>query len=177
MKNRFNIKKLLISTLFSVIALVIFVIEAQIPFPVSIYGLKPGLANIVILFVLFLGGKWKARDLFLIFLVRVLLAAFITGQTMSLIYSLTGGIAALLTMIAVKAGFKNAPAPFVSVTGAIAHNTGQLAAAAFVLQSTSVFAYFPVLIAGGIISGLLTGFVVWGLFRTYPKFISYINYI
>jgi len=166
--------KTALMALFSVIALVIFIVEAQIPFSFTVPGLKPGLANIVTLFMLFLGANWKARDVFLVFLTRVLLAALITGQAMTLIFSLTGGVCALLIMLVVRKTLKTAAAPVVSVAGAIMHNIGQLSVAA-VLTSVSVFAYTPVLIIGGIISGLLTGFAVWLLFRLHPKFINFIN--
>lgn len=175
MSMKINTKKLTLTALFAVIALVIFVIEAQIPLPFFAPGLKLGLANIVILFVLFLGENWKARDVFLIFLVRVILAAFITGHPMSLIFSFTGGLFALLVMLAMKRFIKEPPIPVVSVGGAVFHNMGQILAAAVVMRSASVFAYLPVLVAGGIISGLLTGFAVLVLFKTHPKFIGFIR--
>jgi heptaprenyl diphosphate synthase len=170
-----NTKKLTLTAFFAVIALIIFIVEAQIPLPVRVPGLKPGLANIVILFVLFLGEAWKARDVFMIFLVRVLLAALITGNLMSLIFSFTGGLFALLAMLAMKAVFKDAAIPVVSVAGALAHNAGQITAAAVIMKSTSVFAYTPALVVGGIISGMLTGFAVYFLFKTHPKFIGFIG--
>jgi len=165
---KINTKKLSLTALFAVIALIIFIVEAQIPLPVRVPGLKLGLANIVTLFILFLGGMWGARDVFMVLLVRVLLAAFITGNLMSLLFSFTGGMLALLVMLAVKQTLKNAPIPVVSVAGALAHNAGQLAIAAVIMGSTSVFFYSPMLVAGGIISGLLTGFTVsFILFRLY----------
>ena len=169
---RYNAHKVSAMALFAVIALVIFAVESKIPPPLPLPGIKLGLANVVNLFMLFLGERWKPRDVFMVFLTRVLLAAFITGQGMSLIYSITGGVFAITAMIAVK---KKLPIPAVSVAGAIAHNLGQISAAALVLGSGNVFLYLPVLAAGGIISGLLTGFAVWTLFRLRPKFISYIN--
>jgi heptaprenyl diphosphate synthase len=172
---KINTKKLIFTAFFAVIALIIFIIEAQIPLPVRVPGLKLGLANIVIMFVLFLGGQWKTRDVFMIFFVRVLLAGFITGNLMSLIFSFTGGFFALLVMLTMKRIFKDAAIPVVSVAGALAHNAGQIAAAALIMQNTSVLIYLPVLIAGGIISGLLTGFAVYSLFKTHPKFIRFIG--
>jgi len=171
---KINTKKLTLTAFFAVIALIIFVIEAQIPLPFVVPGLKLGLANIVILFMLFLGGSWKARDVFMVFLVRVLLAVFITGSLMSLLYSFTGGLLALLVMLTMRVAFKEAAVPVISVFGAIAHNAGQITVAALILQSGSVFAYLPALVAGGIISGLLTGFAVYLLLKTHPKFIGFL---
>jgi heptaprenyl diphosphate synthase len=167
-------RKTALMALFAVIALVIFIVEAQIPFSFTVPGLKPGLANIVTLFMLFLGGDWKSRDVFLVLLTRVLLAALITGRAMTLLYSVTGGICALVIMLTVKRIFKSAPATAVSVAGAITHNIGQLTVAAFV-TSAGVFMYTPVLIISGIVSGLLTGIAVRVLFKLHPRFINYIN--
>ncbi|MCL2639051.1 MAG: Gx transporter family protein [Oscillospiraceae bacterium] len=172
---KYNTKKLTLTALFAAIALIIFIIEAQIPLSFSVPGLKLGLANIVTLLILFLGGSWKARDAFLVLLVRVLLAAFITGNTMSFAFSFAGGLLALGVMLAVKMALKDEAIPVVSVAGALAHNAGQIAMAALYMQSTSVFAYFPALIAGGIISGLFTGFAVYYLFKKHPKFIGFIG--
>jgi heptaprenyl diphosphate synthase len=172
---KINTKKLTLTALFAVIALIIFIIEAQISLPFyRVPGFKLGLANIVTLFMLFLGGSWKARDVFLVLLTRVLLAAFITGNPISLLFGFSGGMFALAVMLALKTLDKNMPIPVVSVAGAIAHNAGQITAAAVYMQTASVFTYLPALVAGGIISGLLTGFAVFLLFKIHPKFIKFL---
>ena len=172
---KIDTKKLALTAVFAVIALIIFVIEAQIPLTFAAPGLKLGLANIVILFVLFLGDNWKSRDVFMIFIVRVLLAALITGQLMSLIFSFTGGLFALIIMLVMKKVIKEPPIPVVSVGGAVCHNLGQITTAAVMMRSASVLAYLPALIAGGIISGLLTGIAVFILYETRPRFIGFLR--
>jgi heptaprenyl diphosphate synthase len=173
---KFNVKKLTLTALFAGFALIIFIIEAQISLPFfRVPGFKLGLANIVTLFMLFLGGFWKARDVFLVLLVRVLLAAFITANLVSLFFSFSGGVFALAVILLLKTLVKDMPIPVVSVAGAIAHNAGQITAAALYMQTASVFAYLPALVAGGIISGLLTGFAVYLLFKTHPRFINFIG--
>jgi heptaprenyl diphosphate synthase len=173
---KINTKKLILTALFAGLALIIFIIEAQIPLPFyRVPGFKLGLANIVTLFMLFLGGAWKASDVFLVLLTRVFLAAFITGNLISLLFSFSGGVLALAVMLTLKTLIKNMPIPVVSVAGALAHNAGQLAAAALYMRSMSVFFYFPALVAGGIISGLLTGFAVYILFKKHTKFIGFIG--
>jgi len=172
-----NVKKLSFMALFSVVALTIFILESFIPMPFP-PGIKPGFANIITLFLLFLGENWKVRDVFMVFLTRTLLAAFITGQGMSLIYSFTGGVSALLVMAVIKKILNDSSysvIPIVSVTGALTHNLGQITTAALLMQSKSVLVYLPALVAGGIISGLLTGFAVWFIFKAHPKFINYIK--
>lgn len=40
------------------IALTIFLVEAQIPAPLPVPGVKPGLANIVTVYAMFFLGRW-----------------------------------------------------------------------------------------------------------------------
>ena len=53
-----SVKHLVTLAMFTTMALVIFVVEAQIPVPVPIPGIKLGLANIITLFVL---QKYRVR--------------------------------------------------------------------------------------------------------------------
>lgn len=144
-------------------------------------GVKPGFSNIITLFVLYLGKEWSGKDAGLILAVRILLGALIMGQPMTLIYSLAGGLSALFSMLILRraaAGKKFViPAPILSVTGALFHNTAQILTAAVVLGSVSVFAYFPALIFSGILSGLLTGFAIYFLYKSRPRFIEYFRCI
>ena len=47
-----SVKHLVMLAMFTTMALTIFVVEAQIPIPVPIYGVKLGLANVITLIVL-----------------------------------------------------------------------------------------------------------------------------
>lgn len=76
-------------SLLTTVALIIFVIEANIPPLTSVPGVKMGLANIVTLSVFYLYGR---KDALLVLLVRVVLGAFASGQIMTLPYSLSGGL-------------------------------------------------------------------------------------
>lgn len=159
----------------SAIALAMFVIELQIPSLTTIPAVKLGLANIVTLFLLFLGGEWKIRDICAVLAVRIALGAFVTGQLMSLVFSGIGGVVALVFMLLSKKLFGEKLLPMVSVFGGIGHNIGQITAACFVYGSASVLYYLPVLLFSGIISGLLTGFCVYSLYKSHPKFIGFLR--
>jgi heptaprenyl diphosphate synthase len=52
-----TIKKLALMAILTAIALIIFIVEAQIPLPVPVAGVKLGLANAVTLFALFYGVR------------------------------------------------------------------------------------------------------------------------
>ena len=55
-----RVKRLTRCALLTAIALAIFVLEAQIPIPFPVPGMKLGLSNIITLFALFSFG-WKTR--------------------------------------------------------------------------------------------------------------------
>lgn len=81
-------KKMTLLALLAAIALTIFMIEAQIPSPVPIPGVKLGLANIVTVFTVFvLGPKEGAAVL----AVRVFLGAVFAGNFSTILYSAARG--------------------------------------------------------------------------------------
>jgi len=119
-------RRLPLLALYTVIALVIFVAEAQIPLPVPLPGVKLGLANIVTLAALYFLGR---REAGLILTARILLGAFLTGVPSMLLFSASGGLFAFLVMALAQKLLPREQIWVVSALGAIAHNTGQLLAA------------------------------------------------
>ena len=92
-------KKLTLLALLAAIALTIFMIEAQIPSPVPIPGVKLGLANIVTVFTVFvLGSKEGAAVL----AVRFFLGAVFAGNFSTILYSAAGGVCAIGVTIALR---------------------------------------------------------------------------
>ena len=81
-------RKLALMALLTAIALTIFVVEAQIPAPVPVPGVKLGLANIVTLITMKLLGKKEAGA---VLLVRVLMGAMFAGSPSTLLFSAAGG--------------------------------------------------------------------------------------
>lgn len=149
-----SLKKLTTLSMFTVIALTIFVIESAIPVPVPLPGIKLGLSNIITLIVLLNFGPMEAL---LVLICRIFIATLFTGQAMSLLYSLCGGILCLIAMTIVNR-FLNGHFIFLtSVFGALFHNMGQIAVAYFITDTIGIFAYLPFLILSGIFTGLFTG--------------------
>ncbi len=91
-----NTKKLTELSLLTAVALIIFVVELQIPNPIPIPGAKLGLANIISVYAVY---QYRAREVFLIVVVRILLGAFFSGNMMALLYSLAGGLLCLMGML------------------------------------------------------------------------------
>lgn len=148
-------KRLTRMGLLTALALIIFTIEAQIPSPVAIPGVKLGLANIITVYAMFCLGP---RDTLLILLVRIFLGSLFTGQMMALAYSLCGGLLCYLVMLVMRRIVTENQIWVCSVIGAIAHNIGQIIAAIAVTSTPGLAMYLPVLLVSGIIAGLFTGF-------------------
>ena len=132
-------------------------LDLVVPLP----GVKLGLANIVTLMALYFLDVPSA---FTILILRCLLNMPFSGSITALFFSLMGGTLALTVMaLAKKIRFLS---PYgVSVLGAAAHNTGQIAAAMLTLRSTYVIGYLPFLLAVSIVTGLITGAASCGTFR------------
>lgn len=137
------------------LALVLSYVESFIPFPVGIPGLKLGLANIVTVILLFRYGK---KEAFLITAARVFLAGFLFGNFFSIFYSLAGALLSLAVMILMKKTGKFKVVS-VSAAGGVFHNIGQLAIAVFLVGTTQIFYYLPILLIAGLITGVAVGLI------------------
>ncbi len=135
----------------------LFPVSLLIPLP----GIKLGLANIVTVFALYELGVWPALA---ILVARCLLGSVFAGNASALIFSLMGGVLAMLVMIVLRR-LHQLSIFGVSIGGAAAHNIGQIGAAIITLGSTAPVGYLPVLLVVALFTGALTGFVVSLLFR------------
>ncbi|MBO2527675.1 MAG: heptaprenyl diphosphate synthase [Clostridiales bacterium] len=160
-------RKLALCALLTAIALTIFVVEAQFPLPVPVPGLKLGLSNIVTLFALAAFG-W--REALAIVLVRIFLGNLITGQMMSLFYSLAGGLLSFACMALSLRILKQDQLWIAGVLGGITHNLGQMAVAVAVTQTPALLVYLPVLLLCGIVTGTLTGLSAQLLYQKLRRF-------
>lgn len=156
-------KKLALCAVLTALALGLSTLENL--FPVSVLvplpGIKLGLANIVTVFALYRLGDIPALA---ILIARCLLGAMFAGNASALLFSLMGGVLAMLTMIVLRR-VRGLSVYGVSIAGAAAHNIGQICAAMVVLGGTAVLGYLPVLLGVSLITGTLTGFVASLLFR------------
>ena len=156
-------KKLVFMALLTAISLVIWVIEAQIPAPIPVPGVKLGLASVVTLTTMLLLGR---KEAIAVLLVRVFLASVFAGSFSAILFSLTGGVLSWLVMALTVRLFTGRLVWVVSVFGAIAHNAGQLLAAILVTKTPSLVAYAPALLAAAIITGAFTGVIAMYLSRS-----------
>ncbi len=146
-------KKAAIFGLMIALAFVLSYLESLIPFNFGVPGIRLGLANSVVLSALYIMPK---KDAFLISIIRIILAGLTFNGVSAMLFSLAGGLFSFAVM-AVCQKSKKFSVIGVSAAGGIAHNAGQLAAAAVAAQTAGLMYYIPVLIISGAVTGVLTG--------------------
>ena len=159
-------KKLAFMALLTAMALTIFVLEAQIPAPVPIPGVKLGLANIITLTAMVLMGRKEAG---IVLAMRILMGAMFAGSPASLLYSAAGGILAYIAMCLLVGVISEERLWLTSAISAVCHNAGQLLACVLIVKPPGVLVYAPALMASGIITGLFTGFAAMYLIKALRK--------
>lgn len=134
-------------------ALIIFIVELQIPNPFPISGIKLGLANIITVYALY---NYRAGEVMMIVFTRIFLAAVFSGNMMALLYSLSGSVLCLAGMLILKRIIDEKHIWIASVFGAVLHNIGQIAVAVMVM-GFGVLVYLPFLLVSGCFAGTFTG--------------------
>ena len=146
-------KKLTTLGLSVALALILSYVESLLPPLMVVPGVKVGLPNIVILFLLWRYG-WKEAGA--VSLIRLVLSAALFTGFAAFFYGLAEAVLSLLGSALLKKTGRFSPLG-VSVAGGVLHNLGQIALAALILDSGYIFAYLPVLLLSGTLSGALVG--------------------
>lgn len=145
--------KVAVFGVFTSLALILSYVELLIPINFGIPGMKLGLANLLVVILLYKGCP---RDALLLSVIRILLSGLIFGNMFSIFYSLGGGLLSLAVMIFLKRTGQFTVTG-VSLGGGASHNVGQLLIAMFVVQTYQVGYYLPVLLIAGVITGAVIG--------------------
>ena len=147
-------KSIALMAMFTALAMVFAYIEVLIP-PIlpAIPGIKMGLPNIIIIFLLYRRGPLSAA---LVSLLRIIMISLLFGNIVSFLYSLAGGILSLLVMMLFK-NLKIISQIGVSVCGGVFHNVGQILMAMLLLETTQLAYYLVVLTVTGTFTGILIG--------------------
>lgn len=137
------------------LAMILSFVESQIPALVAIPGIKVGLPNLVIVFLLY---KMSAKDAIIVSIIRTLLVSMLFGNIQMLTFSVAGAALSLASMILLKKTnwFSTIT---VSIVGGIFHNIGQIAAAILWTQTAGIVTYLPVLLISGTIAGAVIGLI------------------
>lgn len=145
--------KVAVFGVFTSLALILSYVELLIPINFGIPGMKLGLANLLVVILLYKGCP---RDALLLSVIRILLSGLIFGNMFSIFYSLGGGLLSLAVMVFLKKTGQFTVAG-ISIGGGASHNVGQLLVAMFVVQTYQVGYYLPVLLIAGMITGAVIG--------------------
>lgn len=128
-------------------------------------GIKMGLPNVILVFLLYRRGGGSAAA---VSLVRILLVSLLFGNAMALFYSLAGGALSLSVMLLLKKLKLLSPVG-VSVAGGVAHNVGQILMAMLLLDTVELGYYLVVLTVTGTVAGVLVGLCGSLLVEKIPK--------
>lgn len=139
------------------LSIVLNIIEDSIPiFNGLIPGLKLGLANIVILFVLF---TYSFKEAFYVSVLRVILVGILRGLFgIAFFFSIGGSIFSIIAMYISKKITKLSIIG-VSIIGSIFHSIGQIIISIFIIKTTAIIFYLPWLLLFSIPTGIITGMV------------------
>lgn len=146
-----KINKLALLGMCTAAAMILSYVESFIPFGVP--GLKVGLPNIVVLFIIY---RYSWKEASAVSLVRCVLTSLLFGSVMSLAYSLAGAALSITVMSLLKRWNKFSSVG-VSIAGGITHNAGQIIVAVIVTGVEEIAYYMPVLAVGGTLAGLVIG--------------------
>lgn len=135
------------------LAFIFSYVEAMIPVPIPVPGVKLGLANLVTIVGLYTVG---VKGTVVVSVIRIVLVGLTFSNLFSMVYSLAGGAFSLALMILCKKS-NWFSLTGVSIVGGIGHNIGQLSIAAFVVQTMGVFYYLPALLVAGVAAGAVIG--------------------
>ena len=157
-------RRLALSAMLAALALIFSYVEALIPLPVPVPGIKLGIANLVIVMAIY---KLGFRYAFTINCVRIAIAGLLFSGVFGMIYSFAGGVLSLLVMYLLqRTGWFSMVG--VSMAGGVAHNLGQLITASLLVQSVRMMSYFSILLFSGLISGILIGVLASLIYRRLP---------
>lgn len=156
-----KIRKIAFLGLSVTLAMILSFVESQIPVFTTIPGMKVGLPNLVMVFLLYRAG-WK--ETVIVSLIRAFLAALLFGNLQSLIFSISGAVLSLTGMILLKkTGLFSSIA--VSVTGGVLHNVGQIIAACLWTGTVQIAYYLPALLVSGVCAGIAIGLIAGFLLK------------
>lgn len=147
--------KLALTAVLTAVALVLSYVERFIPLQliIPLPGVKLGLANIVSLMALYFLPPGYAC---MITVLRCMIGGIFGGSVTGFLMSITGGLLSIISMIAAKKSGRFSIYG-VSILGAAAHNTGQVCAAALLMETYNIFIYLSFLLPVAIVSGICTG--------------------
>lgn len=148
-------KKIAFIGLTLALAMILSFVESRIPPLVAIPGIKVGLPNLVIVFLLYRFG-WKEAAL--VNLMRVALVSVLFGNAQTFVFGIVGASVSLAGMALLKkTDWFSCVA--VSIAGGVLHNIGQIITAIFWTETVQIVFYLPMLLVSGSVAGAVIGLI------------------
>ncbi len=152
-----QVEKITNFALFISISIVLSIFEMLFPINFAIPGLKLGLGNILLVILL---DYYTFSELFVFQLIKISITTFILGLFSTFLFSICGGIFALIIMFTLHRLVKKISIYTLSMAGAIAHNIGQITFAMFALNAFELINYIPFLVIFGSITGFVLALII-----------------
>jgi heptaprenyl diphosphate synthase len=152
-----RIKKLVDIAMLLSLSIVLSILESMIPFlSGTIPGVKIGLANIIVLYVLY---KYSFKDALYLTIARVFLVGMLrTGLfSITFFFSLSGAILSIIMMMLVKKTKLSIIG--VSIVGSVSHSIGQIVFAIFLFKQMGIIYYLPFILLFSIPTGIIVGYI------------------
>ena len=151
--NRTAKKVALLGVLTSV-ALVLSYLESILP-PIwaAVPGIKVGLPNVVIIFLLY---RYGVKEAAIVSFIRIFIVSLLFGNVMSMAYSFAGAFLSIVLMAICKK-IKVFSTVGTSIVGGVAHNAGQILVAIFLFDTVQIGYYMIILAITGTIAGVFVG--------------------
>ncbi|MCM1122714.1 MAG: Gx transporter family protein [Eubacterium sp.] len=144
---------------FLALSLILAYVESLIPFSFGIPGIKLGLPNLIVVFMLYRGNT---KEALLVNVLRIILSGFLFSNLYAILYALAGALFSFAAMLLGRR-LRCFSMVGVSVLGGVFHNIGQILVAMFVVETFYVGYYMPFLIAAGTVTGAVLGIVAMEL--------------
>lgn len=150
-----KMQRLCVMAMLTASAIVLSILESFIP--VFVPGVKLGLANVIILIMLY---EFKVYEAFGVNILRLLLVGILRGTLLSptFLMSLSGGMLSFLIMF-LFSRIKVFSCIGVSVLGSVGHATGQILVAIIMLSTSAVLYYLPFIGILSVLTGALSGVI------------------
>lgn len=161
-KHRPSLARMVLLAILASGAMVLSYLEMLLPPLVAgVPGIKMGLANLIVVFVLYrMGGG----DAVAVSLLRLCGVALLFGTPVTFLYSLAGALLSLTGMLLLRRMRIFSPLG-VSIAGGVLHNAGQVLLAAVLLRTPQLGYYMVLLSVSGTLAGALIGLAAGLLLR------------
>lgn len=150
-----NTRKLVRLSMLLSLSIVLSILESMIPVVGTIVpGIKLGLANAVIVFVLYM---YSFKEALYVSILRIIIVGILRTGLFSIMFffSLSGALMSILFMMLFKK--MKLSIVGVSIVGAVAHSIGQIIVAIIFLNNINIVYYLPYLLLLSIPTGIIVG--------------------